>query len=233
MNILAIETATAVCGAAVVSENGVLAQRHVYAKHIHSEKLVTLVDAVLRQSGECDAVAVSIGPGSFTGLRIGLSVAKGFAYATHKPLVAVPTLEALALRPVQESLVHNGDGVLALIDARRNDVYAGLFAYADDRLVPQWDATAMSLDMVFQRLPDDRRIVVVGDAVEKFSAHASFHRDLHVIIPPAEQRLCHAGTVGMIGLRKALAKEYADLALLEPLYIKDFVTLVTTQHVSP
>src|SRR5712692_6734191 len=100
MIVLGIETATAVCGAAIVEDAGVRAEASIEAEHIHSEKLISLIDEALNRAtipfSSIDSVAVSIGPGSFTGLRIGLSVAKGLVYAGGKSLAAVSTLEALA-----------------------------------------------------------------------------------------------------------------------------------------
>jgi tRNA threonylcarbamoyl adenosine modification protein YeaZ len=98
--ILAIETATELCGVALVDRHTCIASRTVVEKNIHSERLMVLVDEVLREAGiavgALSGIAVSIGPGSFTGLRIGLSAAKGLAYARSLPLLAVPTLDALA-----------------------------------------------------------------------------------------------------------------------------------------
>ncbi len=92
MKVLGIETATGVCGVAVVEEEALLAERWSSEQHIHSERIVRSVQVVLSESHlelhEVDGIAVSIGPGSFTGLRIGLSAAKGLCYASGKPLVA-------------------------------------------------------------------------------------------------------------------------------------------------
>lgn len=101
MNLLGIETSTAACGVAVVSDGGMNVERSIVEAHIHSEKLLTLVRTVLGEAkiglNEIDAVAVSIGPGSFTGLRIGLSSAKGLCYALEKPLLTVPTFDAIEI----------------------------------------------------------------------------------------------------------------------------------------
>src|SRR5258707_364538 len=138
MKILAIETSTAVCGAAVVQEGRVLAERRFEARQIHAQKIISLIDEVLRstQSGvnDLEGFAVSIGPGSFTGLRIGASTAKGLAYAAGKPVAAVSTLEALALNAARFAEAVNGTLILPLIDARRDEVYSALYSYQDDFL---------------------------------------------------------------------------------------------------
>lgn len=234
MKVLAIETATAVCAAAVVEGATVLQEQVFHEKHIHSEKLVTFVDAVTLNSGDFEAIAISIGPGSFTGLRIGLSVAKGLAYANDKRIVAVPTLEALAWRAVHEGIAVEGDTIVAMIDARRNDVYAGMFSMRGEELESRWEIAALPLDELMQRLDGTGRVVVMGDAVAKFAQrYGEVVRNAGRFVIPAQQhRLCNAGSVGLLGARKATRGEFSDLGSLEPRYVKDFVSLVRAQHVS-
>ena len=106
MTLLGIETATAVCGVALVRDGEVLAEKAVEERYAHAEKLFGFLDDVLESSGvplrELHGIAVSIGPGSFTGLRIGLSVAKGLHVATGIPVIPVPTMEALARNGAEE-----------------------------------------------------------------------------------------------------------------------------------
>ena len=101
MIVLGIETSTEVCAVGLANDDGAYAERALVESHIHSEKLLTLITEILEQQhtqlSELDAISVSIGPGSFTGLRIGLSTAKGLCFALGKPLVIVPTLEAMAM----------------------------------------------------------------------------------------------------------------------------------------
>lgn len=238
MTVLAIETATAVCAAAMVRDAAVLAENSLNEKHIHSEKLVSIIDTVIRQAGDFEAIAISVGPGSFTGLRIGLSVTKGLAFASDKPIVAVPTLEALAWRAVYEGIARDGDEVIAMIDARRNDVYVGSFSIKEHELMTHWKAEAMSLEELIQRLPGKGRIIVMGDAVEKFvQQHDEVVRnDNRFTVPPPRQRLCSAISVGLLGVRKAERGEFSDLVSMEPMYVKNFVIPpkggIRTQHVS-
>ena len=112
MIVLGIETATAVCAVALVDDDVVRAERRYEIPQAHSEKLMECVDDCLKSAGlalsSIDGIAISIGPGSFTGLRIGLSVAKGLAFATDKPVVGVPTLEALAVTTRAEGCCGTG-----------------------------------------------------------------------------------------------------------------------------
>lgn len=233
MKVLAIETATAVCGAAVVTEKDVLAEENLFDNHIHSEKLLTIIDTVQKRAGDCDVIAVSIGPGSFTGLRIGLSVAKGLAFSQDKPLVAIPTLEALAQRAVLEGTAGENDEVIAMIDARRNDAYAASYTVQRSGMSGNWGPEALSLEILVSRFPEHGRIVLMGDAVAKLLQRhgAILQNDLRFRVPPIEHRLCSAVSVGMLGVQKALRNDCADRATLEPLYVKEFATLVHHQHV--
>ncbi|HLP17148.1 MAG TPA: tRNA (adenosine(37)-N6)-threonylcarbamoyltransferase complex dimerization subunit type 1 TsaB [Bacteroidota bacterium] len=129
--ILSIETATELCGAALIDDGFVVAHRTVTEKNIHSERLMVLVDEVLREAGvavkDLAGIAVSIGPGSFTGLRIGLSTAKGLAYAQSLPMIPVPTLDAIAEEAVRTGVAASGDVICALIDAKRDEAYYAFF----------------------------------------------------------------------------------------------------------
>src|SRR4030066_909454 len=135
MKILAIETSTMLGGIAIVYDlSGLIAEVRVNVKSTHSERLVTATDYVLKQAGlkvsDIDVFAIAIGPGSFTGLRIGLSTVKGFSYATGKPIVSVPTLEALA-----QNFPFCRYPVCTMLDARKKEVYAALFKWRNDGFI--------------------------------------------------------------------------------------------------
>jgi len=233
VNILAIESATDVCGAALVCDGKVLKESALHERNVHSEKLLVLIGEVLENPYGCDAIAVSVGPGSFTGLRIGLSVAKGLAFACTKPLIAVPTLEALAIRAVLETMAEDGDEVVAMIDARRNDVYAAAFRVGGQQVIPIWEAEALSLPALALRLSTEKKTLFMGNGAEKFKDWcAASVNGVHWLFPPREQQGCSAAAVGFVGLLKARRGEFADVASLEPTYVKDFMTLVGSQHLS-
>jgi len=173
--LLALETATAVTGVALFRGDECVAEV-VRADGTAAELLMPAIDEVLRGAGlrpeGLAAIAVSIGPGSFTGLRVGLATAKGLAFGTDVPLVPVPTLAALALRAEATERP-----VLALLDARRGEVYAGLFDCSEApprSLVPEG---VYALPELAPLLPSE--FVAVGDAGEPFG--------------PELRRLCGAG----------------------------------------
>ena len=230
MGILGIETATAVCAAAVVQGSRVLAEELVEERYVHAEQLLPHIDAVLRRTGrsvsDLDAFAVSIGPGSFTGLRIGLSVTKGLAAVSGKPIVAVPTLTALAGRVVDPRPGDSGaaKNILAAIDARRDEVYCQLFEVRDGSVIPVWEPRDMTVTELI-RILGTSPVIVTGDGRSKVLAaarEADAERATMLIPAHPDQAGCSAGAVALIGERMLAEGAIADTALLEPMYIKEF-----------
>ena len=226
MTILALETATDTCSAALWQDRSVVAEAHLHQPRVHAQRLTPLVDTLLAHGGveadALDAVAVSEGPGSYTGLRIGVSTAKGWALATEAALVGVPTLEAWAAQVTPWARA--GDTVCALIDARRDEVYAAAYRVdANGTLRPQAEATAASVDA----LPDwlgsvDGTLWGVGDGAPKshdvLVAHASGPVRLVStdVVPPS------AAWVARRANARLDAGETEDVATFEPFYLKDF-----------
>jgi tRNA threonylcarbamoyladenosine biosynthesis protein TsaB len=222
MNVLAIETATAVCSVALRAGGRVAAEETIEEMNVHAERLMSLIDSVSRRSlvppRSFDAIAVSIGPGSFTGLRIGLSVAKGLCFALEKPLVAVPTLDALARRAA-DALVVETPYLLAALDARRNEVYCALFRINGRAVEREGDVR----DMTLEDLPAfvaGRSVSYTGNAGAKLAAR--FGDAVRFV--PAEYASCRASAVALIGEEMALRGAFADVRTVEPAYVKDFHT---------
>jgi len=221
--VLGIETATVVCGAALVHDGAVRAIRELQQPHVHAERLPGLIGSVLQEAGigpgGLEGVAVSTGPGSFTGLRIGLSTAKGLVFATGTPLVSVSTLEALAMRLVRSG--ECGEGwILAVLDARRDEVYAQLFRVSDDRLEPADEVRDLTTDRLAGVIAQ-RPVVVTGDGAEK-AGSALDVAGCMFRLAPAELRTCTAAEVGLLGERMLRSGLRADPVTLEPQYIKEF-----------
>ncbi len=224
MTLLALETATPTCGVALLRDEDVVAEAHLHRPRIHSERLTPLIEDVLAHGGvdasALDAIAVSMGPGSYTGLRIGVSTAKGWALSTQADLIGVPTLEAYAaqLRPV----VQPNDVVCALLDARRDEVYAGAFRWAeDDSLEGHAETKALTVDA----LPDwigtvNGRLWLVGDGAEKSEDALSDAAPQRTIISP-DDRPPSAAWVGRRGRTRLSTDGPDDLATFEPFYVKE------------
>lgn len=237
MTVLAIETATAVCAAAVVADGKTRSEFELNAPRVHSERLVALIDRALAaasvKSGAVDGIAVSIGPGSFTGLRIGLSVAKGLAYAWNKPLAAVSTLEALAWEAARPGTVHHRELILPMIDARRDEVYVAGYHYIEGELEERIVAQSMTMEELVHIVLDNEYIVITGDGAKKFSEFLRRTYPEHASRIPLsvdERFECKASAVGLIGERQLLNGIVANLETLEPMYVKDFHMLLKTQH---
>ena len=218
IRIIHIETATTTCSVAA-GENGVLlAVRSVHDGYKHAENLLRLFEEVMQEAGwkndELSAIAVSAGPGSYTGLRIGVSTAKGLCYALDIPLIAVSTLYSLASGfrrkfPDSESLI------CPMLDARRMEVYTALFSKNLDRLKPDAPLIVEELESVPEIL--EQPIVFFGDGAEKCEvvlAHpnASFNKSIQI---SAEDMVQSA-----YDLYQTLT--FVDLAYFEPEYLKPY-----------
>ncbi len=152
MKILAIETSTMLGGIAIMNDlSCLIAEVRLNVKSTHSERLVTEIDHVLKQAelkvSDIDVFAIAIGTGSFTGLRIGLSTVKGFSYAAGKPIVSVPTLEALAW-----NFPFCRYPVCTMLDARKKEVYAALFKWGNEGVTRLIDEVSIKVDKLLEKI---------------------------------------------------------------------------------
>ena len=226
--ILAIETGTDVCSVGIAKDGELLSLRESDEGRDHARKVGVFVDELLRETGivpdELDAVAVGKGPGSYTGLRIGVSVAKGLCYGLQKPLVAVGSLDALAevAREDYEAGILSVDGwegayLCPMVDARRMEVYAQVF-----------DAGGHPQSEVSAEVVDEGSFAAFRGQGRPFVIFGSGARKCADILPDA---VCVEVTPSARGLAR-LAQQALDegrtedIAYFEPFYLKDFV--VTT-----
>lgn len=223
MVLLALETATDTCGVAVMKDGAVVAESHLHRPRVHSEHLTVLAEGVLGHASvsrsDLDAVAISMGPGSYTGLRIGVSTAKGWALATGASLVGVPTLEAFAarLRPVASP----GDVACPLIDARRDEVYAGAYRFESETFSEHAPTKALTVE----RLPNwigavPGRLWLLGDGAPKAQAALSSVGQDQILVAPADLTPS-AGWVARRGSHRLATEGPTDLVTFEPYYVKD------------
>lgn len=225
--ILYIETSTQVCSVALAENATLLASRESREKNIHSGIITIFIEEVLRAAGkkfpELDAVAVSKGPGSYTGLRIGVSTAKGVCYALGKPLIAIGTPEAMAegmieaIAPIRQDLASGRILLCPMIDARRMEVYSGLFdgSLKSIRGIQAEIITSESFNDLFQ----DHIIFFAGDGAEKCRevlGHQPNARFIQGFLPSATYMIRQAEN-------KFEKKEFEDVAYFEPFYLKDFI----------
>lgn len=199
--ILSIETATGVCSTALIHQKNILSERSVNEKNIHSERLLTLIDEVMNESNvsptQLDAIAVSIGPGSFTGLRIGLSTAKGLAMAFDRPIISVPTLDGIAENYRLHRTTKNDEMFCAMIDAKRDEAYFAFYSVSTGEIVRQH--------------------------VFSIKQKSEIIEDAKIRNAQTRQPDPNAAAVGLLAERKQKEFEVDDFSYLEPLYLREFV----------
>ncbi len=170
MNLLAIESSGLVASAAIVTETAVLAEYTVDFKKTHSQTLLPMVEEIVSMIGmelkELDVIAVSAGPGSFTGLRIGSATAKGLGLALNKPIIPVPTTQGIAAN------LYGTEGIICpLMDAKRNQVYTGLYRYNKNGFEIVEDQMAILIEDIIEKVNKlGEPVTYLGDGVEVFSS---------------------------------------------------------------
>ncbi|NLK00861.1 MAG: tRNA (adenosine(37)-N6)-threonylcarbamoyltransferase complex dimerization subunit type 1 TsaB [Clostridia bacterium] len=221
MLVLAVDSATNAAGAAVVSEEGILGEFFLNTEKTHSEKLMPLIDQLLRDTGldlqDIGGIAVSIGPGSFTGLRIGLAAVKGLALFLDKPVVGIPSLDGLArnISPVS--------GLLCpVIYARRDEVYSALYIHTAggiERISHYMAVSPRRLVSLLENL-DNKEVIFIGDGLDIFPQDLRDSLGPGCNIAGREHRLTRASTIGFLGLEKLKAGKKDNLDDLVPFYIR-------------
>ncbi len=221
--ILCLETATPVCSVALNDGCCTIALCETEGQNAHSEKITNFIREVMETANidyhQLDAVAVSKGPGSYTGLRIGVSTAKGICYAANLPLMAIDTLEAMAygMKAKLGSQIAENDLLIPMIDARRMEVYAAIF---DAHMNKINDTAAMVIDEnSFEDLRKEHRLWLFGDGAPKLKQVFENQSNINIVDgfkPSAAYMLPLA--------EKALREhDFVDVAYFEPFYLKDFI----------
>lgn len=220
--ILSVDTATEVCSVAV-SKNGVtIACKELRGENTHSQILLPYVNDVLEQAGidkcELSAVAVSEGPGSYTGLRIGTSTVKGLCYALQVPMIAVSTLEAIANGAMQQ---YGADMLYCpMIDARRMEVYCAIY---DSRLHEVQPINNVIVDEhSFEQVLADNKVVFCGNAVAKVMP--LYEANKQAVF---SQVKCSAAYMSSIAYEHYKNNITVDVAYFEPFYLKAFKSAVS------
>lgn len=224
--ILHLETASPTCSVAL-SENGqLLAIREQTAQNIHARVITLYIETVMKEAGkqleELDAVCVSKGPGSYTGLRIGVSTAKGLCYALDKPLIAVNTLEAMASGLLRRHGTPPGTGLCPMLDARRMEVFMAVYRKGPTGIECESEPQAIVLDetTLDPWLADGHGLLLFGTGAEKcrplyenrpeIKIMDDFKQSAAHLIEPAE--------------RSYSQRRFEDVAYFEPFYLKDFIS---------
>ena len=217
MLVLGVETSTMQGGAALVGDDGLRSEYTLNVEATHSERLLPTIERMFHDAGlgldSLSGLAVSIGPGSFTGLRIGLSTVKGLAYATGLPVVSVPTLEALA-----SSVGFAREQICPVLDARKQEVYAALFRRERGELMRIMEDTALAPEELCSRIR--RPTVFLGDGL---AVHGELFRRLladRMLVPPPPSRGARPAWVAELGRQRLLRGERDPIDTLVPRYLR-------------
>lgn len=222
MIVLGIDTATTACSVAIGQEGEILAEEQTTAQETHSRHLMGMVISACRSARidlrMIDGCAVTSGPGSFTGLRIGISTVKGICFTLQKPLAAVSTLEVLAAQAVESRKDFAGI-LLSLINARRKEVYAGWYRKDDSGLQPIGSFQAAPIDRVLAGACS-KTFLAVGDgallyreAIEMLPGQMVIRSDPSVHVP-------RASTLVRLGLSRFAAGQMTDASAFAPEYVR-------------
>jgi tRNA threonylcarbamoyladenosine biosynthesis protein TsaB len=216
MIVLGIESASSQGGVAVVGRDGLIAEYVLNVEATYAERLLPAVDRVLHDARisleEVEGFSVSLGPGSFTGLRIGLSTVKGLALATGKPVVGVPTLEAMAW-----SLPYCQYPICPMLDARKKEVYCALFEYRGSLLTRMMEDAALSPHALVERITQPT--LFIGDGWRVFGDFLQQALGALAIAPPPSRGASPAA-VADLGRRRLLQGEKDPIETLVPRYIR-------------
>ena len=209
MKILALDSSGIVASVAVVEDDTLLAEYTVNYKKTHSQTLLPMLDELAKMIeldlDTLDAIAIAAGPGSFTGLRIGSATAKGLGLALDKPLISVPTVDALAY-----NLYGHRDIICPLMDARRNQTYTGLYQFEDEKMQVLCPQCVVGIDEIVAKINENNApVVFLGDGVPVFTTYIEENCKVPYSFAPAHVNKQRAAAVA------ALGEEYYKAGKLE------------------
>ena len=226
--IILIETSTALCSTALLEGDAITASRVSDTPRAHASITAPFIKEMLDERGlrvqDCDAVCLSMGPGSYTGLRVGSSTAKGLCFGGGIPLLAVGTLDVLAAQAIEEGLPEGCEYIIPMIDARRMEVYTAIYSSDGQRLTDIEPRIIESLDSLASSAPaidlSSSVILFIGDGVAKCES---------VLSGPGRsfrQECPRASAMKAPAMREYAAGAFRNTAYFEPFYLKDFVATV-------
>lgn len=227
MKLLSIETSTMVGGVAIMEDDTLIAESRINVKVTHSERIMSAIDHILIQSGmkidDIDVFTIAIGPGSFTGLRVGLSTVKGLVYATGKRLVSVATLEAFAW-----NVPFSKYQVCPLLDARKKEVYAGIFRWNGNGFTRVMNEQTIKIDKLLPLINEPTIFLGEGSIIYKDSIKAWLNDS--AIFGNPQDMVPSPANVAYIGMIKAKNGEFEDPIKLVPLYIRKSEAEIKLAH---
>ena len=221
--IILIETSTALCSVALAEDGVITAYKESSAPKAHASLTAVFIDEILKEKSltmsDCKAVCVSMGPGSYTGLRVGVSTAKGLCFGSGLPLIAVGTLDTLVAQAQVSGQIGNARYVVPMVDARRMEVYTATFTPEGKQIT---DTAPMIIDEnSFAEQLAEGEVLFIGDGAGK-CADMIKH-------PNAKFIQCNPQASAMLSPAQTAYKEkrFEDVAYFEPFYLKEFVATVS------
>jgi tRNA threonylcarbamoyladenosine biosynthesis protein TsaB len=229
--ILCIDTATDICSVALLENGKVLDSLDSESERSHAKVLAVNIQSILKANStevsELDAIAISMGPGSYTGLRIGVSTVKGLCYGANKPMIAISTLESMCygLELLNLPNIKNKDYYLCpMLDARRMEVYTALFD-SEYKTVIEIQALIIDENSLYQFL-DKKPVMFFGNGADKLISVIK-HPNAHFIQGFSNK----AQFMGKLAHEKYQTKNFEDVAYFEPFYLKDFIATVPKKKI--
>ena len=226
--IILIETSTSLCSTALVEDGKVVCERISDEPRAHASKTAMFVSEMLSEKGlkvsDCDAVAVSKGPGSDTGLRVGVSTAKGLCFGAGVPMISVGTLDTLVWQALDGNMLpEDCRYIIPMIDARRMEVYTGIFT-PDGKQISPTVAQIIDADSFKDQLAEGP-VLFIGDGADKCKDTLTSPNARFIQCCPKAASMMHPA------LEALEAKQFEDVAYFEPFYLKEFITTVSKKKI--
>ena len=216
MKVIGIETSGTIGSVALASEGSVLAERYFEKGLRHGRELVPSLEEILSQQGlkieEVDLISVSIGPGSYTGLRVGVMAAKALAFAMNKPLIGVPTLDVLA-----ENAPKEAEYVAPIVDAKRSEVYTSLYKKLEQKRKRLWEFLVIRPEELCERLKGFGKVFILGDGLR---IYGKIFESKEFILGQKETWTARAANVALLGERQFKSGKKDDALGLVPMYLR-------------
>lgn len=221
--ILLLETATSTCSVALAENGIIIAVKEVNERNIHASHITLFIDEVMlkaeKEYSDLRAIAISKGPGSYTGLRIGVSTAKGLCYALDIPLLGINTIEAMAIGLMESFDIPDSGLLIPMVDARRMEVYTGIYR-KDLSVVESVSAKIVDIDSFIEF--KEQELFLFGDGADKFKVLFADQPNINFI-----DFSTSASHLNSLASKKFRDSEFENLAYFEPFYLKDFLFTVS------
>lgn len=220
MKLLAIDSSGLVASVGIVSESELIAEYTINYKKTHSQTLLPMIDTMVSMIdmdvNEIDGIVVAAGPGSFTGLRIGASTAKGLGLALNKPIISVPTVDALGF-----NLYKTTDIICPIMDARRNQVYTGLYEFVSEEYVTLAPQMAVEITDIADEVNKlGKSVIFLGDGVEVYKSKLEELLTVSYTFAPNHLLKQRAGALGTLGMLYYKQGKTVSADEFEPIYLR-------------